>query len=622
MLSKSVSRGIVRTFSSVHNRTVKAFKTQEKKGSNIMKKLFVLFAVYALPMVMAACGGSVSRDAERSDVAIGEAETGATDEQAMPVCSPGDTRVCRSDGLNGVQICTLDEIWGDCGTYPDEPFVGEGGSPAIGGTSSTGGSPSIDPIDDGSEGGSDPVLATGGSATTSTGGSIIAQAGASSDVEAGGSAGAVVVENKGEGGSAGSSPSIIGNGGAAGSDGDEEDLCDSFTILDGSGVEHEVTGNLEFNLSPDSPSGTIDSGLQTVLSVDVTAHCDDMVLERILFQTVSEWGGGMSWMWHLQDVVTGVSYLKDDTLTFHGYGPDHAELPYSSVTGMYWDHAFAEPIVIPEGETKTISLQITLDDLRLPFGTIEFNLYSRANFYGMSDPDAYPQDISFGGVVGNPLTYRGTIDGSATYCQPWSTDGESFGYIGCCGTFAQSDVAPPAGSLLKGSSPAVYYMASDGKRHLLPTSNVIDSWYGPFNWYATSGEYEWSNQAVFPEEHPAICNAVLEVSDTVLAGIELGGIVTFCPGTYVTGLTLEEDRYVITSGKELRKIDETIATEIFGEEMSQMFFGSLQYAERPLLFTPEFMYEEYVIGEPITDASEYVFRQGRYDGIESFVTAP
>ncbi len=194
-------------------------KIKERQGITMHRSLFTLFV--ALSFV--ACGGSVSMDEPTPDayVEIDENNTGGSLADSIP-------ETMGEAGSSSVDVINVNE----------DP-VGEAGNPSIprntpeqtGGMSSTGGTTSVDPIDDASEGGSSPVIATGGSATTSTGGSIIAQAGASSDVEAGGSAGTFVVENNGEGGSAGSNPGIIGNGGAAGSVGSDGGAAGSTSIL-------------------------------------------------------------------------------------------------------------------------------------------------------------------------------------------------------------------------------------------------------------------------------------------------------------------------------------------------------------------------------------------------------
>jgi len=112
------------------------------------------------------------------------------------------------------------------------------------------------------------------------------------------------------------------------------------------------------------------------------------------------------------------------------------------------------------------------------------------------------------------------------------------------------DVVPPPviveeeyayGDLIKGSLPAVYYYAKDGKRHVFVNSDVYTSWYG------------------------ANFSAVKTISDADLASIPLGTPVSFKPGSLIKVPSVPAV-YVVDVGPILRHIEtEAIAKELFGE---------------------------------------------------------
>jgi hypothetical protein len=122
-------------------------------------------------------------------------------------------------------------------------------------------------------------------------------------------------------------------------DGDAGVPCGPFTITGEYGETYQVNSLLEFALNPNSPSGALSSGLQTVLTIDATVKCGTVDLRHVQFQTYYEIGGGMAWMWHLQDVETGVAYMQNGVATLHSYGPGSETQPTSTVTGMYWNHS-------------------------------------------------------------------------------------------------------------------------------------------------------------------------------------------------------------------------------------------------------------------------------------------
>jgi len=180
--------------------------------------------------------------------------------------------------------------------------------------------------------------------------------------------------------------------------------CGPFLVNEEWGDSYEVERYLEFTLNPESPSGVIGSGLQTVIIVDATALCGDVILEKVLFQTTTD-GDDIEWMSHVSSVVSAVLYEYEGIPVAHTYGPGSADFPDSSVTGLYWDHEFAQRILIKKGETFTFSLAVTYGDPVVPPGTFEFNLYSRYSWYGSDDPTTYPVQMSNESVEGYELSY-------------------------------------------------------------------------------------------------------------------------------------------------------------------------------------------------------------------------
>ncbi len=171
----------------------------------------------------------------------------------------------------------------------------------------------------------------------------------------------------------------------------------------------------------------------------------------------------------------------------------------------------------------------------------------------------------------------------AGYCSPVTTQAEEeFGYWGCCGTFKQQ-FAPSVGYLFKGSEKAVYYMAYDGKRYVFPTSVILDSWY--------------SQKFVdgVPQRDDSICNQVVEIPDDAVAAILIGGNVTLRPGAYVTGITTDPKRYVISKGHVLHWLE----SDAIGE---QIYPGTYQARIRRV---PDAFFVNFVVGMSYPYGGQY-----------------
>jgi hypothetical protein len=176
-------------------------------------------------------------------------------------------------------------------------------------------------------------------------------------------------------------------------------------------------------------------------------------------------------------------------------------------------------------------------------------------------------------------------DGCAIYCNPWM-NGQVFGYNGCCGTY-QTEAAPIThGTLFKAEGDVfdhVYYMGSNGKRYVFPTTTVLDSWYGDLDMDGV------------PLVTISLCETVHQYTLDEVAAVWIGGNVTIRPGTYVTGIDSDPKRWLIGPGGVLR--------ELAPESVGDLIYPG-NYAARVHL-TPDPFFVNYVTGAPVSDPAEY-----------------
>lgn len=125
-----------------------------------------------------------------------------------------------------------------------------------------------------------------------------------------------------------------------------------------------------------------------------------------------------------------------------------------------------------------------------------------------------------------------------------------------------------SGSLIKpATSSAVYYCGADGKRYVFPNDRVYFSWYVDFK-------------------------NVITLNDAQLAGIALGGLVTYRPGMKMVKVESMPNVYAVEKGGTLRWVKTpTIATNLYGstwnkkvDDISDAFFGSYKIGE-PIVAT-------------------------------------
>lgn len=106
---------------------------------------------------------------------------------------------------------------------------------------------------------------------------------------------------------------------------------------------------------------------------------------------------------------------------------------------------------------------------------------------------------------------------------------------------AKAAITLPAGSLVKGSLKAVYYVGTDGKRHAFPDQKVYISWYPDFG-------------------------GVTTVSDADLASIPLSGLnIVHRPGAYLMKINTVPTVYAVEPGGVIRGISsEAVASALWG----------------------------------------------------------
>ncbi|MFA5187875.1 MAG: S8 family peptidase [Patescibacteria group bacterium] len=123
--------------------------------------------------------------------------------------------------------------------------------------------------------------------------------------------------------------------------------------------------------------------------------------------------------------------------------------------------------------------------------------------------------------------------------------------------------------LIKGSTAAIYYLGSDGKRYTFPDQKVFFSWYDSFK-------------------------GIKQISDRELSDFTLGGIVTYRPGAMVK-IQTDPKVYAVTQGGILRWIkNETIVQALYGNVWAQLIFD-----------VPDSYFAIYKIGADINSALDF-----------------
>jgi hypothetical protein len=175
--------------------------------------------------------------------------------------------------------------------------------------------------------------------------------------------------------------------------------------------------------------------------------------------------------------------------------------------------------------------------------------------------------------------------GCAMYCNPWSNPASTFGYKGCCGSYVNQTTPLVPGTVFKAEGlDAVYYFASDGKRYFIPTSFVLDSWWGGKD---ASGVHI---------ETPAICTTIAQIDAALVAQITLGGNVPLRPGVFVTGITTDPTtRYVVESGSVLRPL----VSDAVGDALYPGTYGAR------VRLLPDAIFQTYFMGALVNSPGDY-----------------
>jgi hypothetical protein len=119
--------------------------------------------------------------------------------------------------------------------------------------------------------------------------------------------------------------------------------------------------------------------------------------------------------------------------------------------------------------------------------------------------------------------------------------------------------ATVSGDLVKGSFPAVYYVGADGKRYVFPNDKIFFSWYADFS-------------------------SVKKIADDELAGIQIGGNVTYRPGVKLVKIQSDPRTYAVARGGVLRWVKtEAAAIGLYGadwnkkvDDLADAFFVNYQ----------------------------------------------
>lgn len=126
------------------------------------------------------------------------------------------------------------------------------------------------------------------------------------------------------------------------------------------------------------------------------------------------------------------------------------------------------------------------------------------------------------------------------------------------------------GSLIKGSGQAVYYFAENGKRFVFPNEKTYFTWYTNFD-------------------------TVLQIPDTLLYAIPIGGNVTYRPGKKMVKITTDPKVYVVDTGGYLRHVTT--------EQLAQTFYN-INWKNQ-IDDVPDAFFTNYKIGNAITTSAEY-----------------
>lgn len=126
------------------------------------------------------------------------------------------------------------------------------------------------------------------------------------------------------------------------------------------------------------------------------------------------------------------------------------------------------------------------------------------------------------------------------------------------------------GSLIKGSLSAIYYYAENGKRYVFPNEKTYFTWYPNFS-------------------------SVIQIPDSDLATIPIGGNITYHPGVRMVKITTDPKVYAVAPGGTLRHITtEFLASTLYGSNWNTQIDD-----------VPDAFYVNYVVGTAINSGADY-----------------
>lgn len=137
-------------------------------------------------------------------------------------------------------------------------------------------------------------------------------------------------------------------------------------------------------------------------------------------------------------------------------------------------------------------------------------------------------------------------------------------------TVSLSSLAP--GDLIRGETRnAVYYYGADGFRYVFGNDKVY------FTWYENFDNIKW-------------------LSDTNLGTIQIGGNVTYHPGTRMIKINSDPKTYAVDRGGTLRWVtSEAVAIGMYGSTWNSQIDD-----------VPDSFFSNYAAGSDVTDASQFV----------------
>ena len=117
----------------------------------------------------------------------------------------------------------------------------------------------------------------------------------------------------------------------------------------------------------------------------------------------------------------------------------------------------------------------------------------------------------------------------------------------------------------------MYYLGSDGKRYVFPNEKTYKTWYADFS-------------------------SVKTITDSELAAIQIGGNVTYKPGSKMVKITTDPKVYAIDAHGKLRWIaSEAVASALYGANWAKSVED-----------IPDAFFVNYTIGADIYSASDFV----------------